>query len=251
MFRSTTIRLFVVVLAIAPASISLAGIGVKFSAGGVRFSTPTFRGGPRIEYQVQPRRTCPPPRRQPPKQVCPTPAPAPVQPAPTTTPIDTREQQLRSLMNEAKVAFQSKKYRNAIEASDKLLKLAPKNTDALQLRALSYFAMGEYQLAARSVYTSILNGPIWTRAALKELYEDASGHSKDLSWLRAAAQEQPDSLHVHFLLAYHNLVLGNLKAGEKQLQAVLAIKANEPVASRLLQVVQSKLAKDSSFAVSR
>jgi len=245
MNRTNQTLLLAVTLAALSAGTISAQIG--FKVGGFRVSTNSFRSAPQVQYRYEPRRSCPPPRRcKPNPPVCRKPAPAPA-PAPAQeTPDTDTNQQLQELITQAKSSFQNEKYLEAVEATNKWVELAPKSTDALQLRSLSYFAMGEYKLAARDAYSAILNGPIWTRAALKDLYTDASGHSRDLSWLRAAAQEQTETLHVHFLLAYHNLVLGNLGAGAKSLETVLRIKPNEPVSSRLLQVVNAKLEKEES-----
>lgn len=243
MTRSAQTLLLAVTFVGATSGIASAQFGIK--VGGFRVSTNSFRSTPRVEYNYQQPRYCPPPKRcQPSPPVCRQPAPAPVQEAPVNN--SGQNQQLRQLVENAKSSFQNKKYLDAVAASTKWIELAPKSTDALQLRSLSYFAMGEFKLAARDAYTSILTGPIWTRVALKELYTDASGHTRDLSWLRAAADEQPQSLHVHFLLAYHNLLLGNLNSGAKNLETVLKIKPNEPVASRLLQVVSTKLENEGS-----
>ena len=51
---------------------------------------------------------------------------------------------------------------------------------------------------------------------------------------------------VQFLLASHELMLGNLQAGARESEAVLAINSNEPVTRKLLEVVQCQLQNEAS-----
>lgn len=157
----------------------------------------------------------------------------PSQPAPTV------EDQARVHVVAARGAFEKQDYQTALQRMDEAVKLVPENLDARQFRSLILFAMPDYRRAAAEAYDAILLGPVWNWATLHTLYPDTKVYTQQYHRLQQAAASQPDSLEVHFLLAYHYLMLGHLKHGEAELLKVLEIQPDEPVTVQLLQAVRA------------
>jgi predicted Zn-dependent protease len=183
-------------------------------------------------------------------------APAPVQPRPThpvATPPSrqteppappkelTPEEQARSLVQEARKAFKSKEYSTALERVNEVLELVPNNADAHQFRSLIHFAMDGYREAAAEAYEAFLRGPAWTWETIRDFYPGAAVYTEQFRKLQKAAADQPESLEVQFLLAYHYMMLGHLKHSETQLRKVLEIRPGEPVSEQLLVAVRSAI----------
>lgn len=166
-----------------------------------------------------------------------------------TEPAPTPEVQARDHVAAARRAFEQRDYAAALGHADRVVQLVPKNPDARQLRSLILFAMSDYKRSAAEAYDAILLGPVWNWATLSSLYADVADYTQQYRGLQTAAANQPKSLEVHFLLAYHYLMLGHLKQGEAELAKVLEIKPAEPVSAQLLQVVrQAQVARTSQVA---
>jgi tetratricopeptide (TPR) repeat protein len=179
------------------------------------------------------------------------PLPAPIQPDKTIHPVSepgvppqpdsepTAEEQAREHVLAAREAFEKQDYRGALQRMDVVVNLVPKNQDARQFRSLILFALAEYKSAAAEAYDAILLGPVWTWDTLRTLYSDTKVYREQYRGLQQVASAQPDSLDVHFLLAYQHLMLGHLKHGEAELLKVLKIQPDEPVTQQLLQAVRA------------
>lgn len=171
-----------------------------------------------------------------------------VQQAQATATQTTAAAQLRAKAAQAKAAFLAKNYGTALSLLDQVVKAAPKNNEALQFRSLVHFAMGDYKAAAADAYEAMKYGPVWDKKSLDGLYGDMAVYERHLKALRAAAAEEPETLHLHFLLAYQALLSGDLAEGEKELETVLAIKPAEPLAEAFLKVVKDLRAKEATVA---
>lgn len=149
---------------------------------------------------------------------------------------------------QAKGAFLARNYGTALSLMDQIVKVAPKNNEALQFRSLVHFAMAEYKPAAADAYEAMKYGPIWNKKSLQGLYGDMKTYDRHLKELQATADEQPEALEVHFLLAYQMLLSGDLATGEAELETVLKIQPAEPLATNLLKVVQDVRRKEATVA---
>jgi hypothetical protein len=69
--------------------------------------------------------------------------------------------------------------------------------------------------------------------------------------LQNDAKQNRDSMEMQFLLAYHHLALGHLAFGENKLRRVLEIQADEPITTRLLEVVVALRAEADTVPVSK
>jgi hypothetical protein len=160
----------------------------------------------------------------------------------------TAAARVRAAAAQAKAAFLARNDGTALTLMDQIVKAAPKNNEALQFRSLVRFATAEYKPAAADAYEAMKYGPIWNRKSLEGLYGDMQTYERHLKELQATADEQPEALDVHFLLAYEMLMSGDLAAGEAELETVLKIKPAEPLATNLLKVVRDVRRKETAVA---
>jgi hypothetical protein len=167
--------------------------------------------------------------------------PAPESEAPAPQRELTPEEKARGPVQEARKAFKSQDYQTALVRMNEVLELVPKNADAHQFRALIHFAKDSYREAAAEAYESFLLGPAWTWETIRDFYPSAAVYTEQFRKLQKAAADQPESLEVQFLLAYHYMMLGHLKHSETQLQKVLEIRPGEPVSEQLLIAVRNAL----------
>ena len=159
------------------------------------------------------------------------PRPCPVRPAIPVT--HTPEQNFEL----ARQAFRARDYDRALHYIDRAIEQLPSEADLFQMRSLILFAQGEYPLSAEAAYTALSAGPGWNWNTLYRLYGDAELYTRHLRSLEAATKANPDSAAHHFLLAYHCLMLNQVEAGRKNLQRVLELQPDEPLAKGLLGIL--------------
>lgn len=170
-----------------------------------------------------------------------------------TTPQSNANQSLtaiRSQVSQARTAFTARNYGTALELMNKVVKQLPQNNEALQFRSLIHFALADDKAAAADAYEALKLGAAWNATAITTLYGDAKRYEAQLAALKLRAESNPDSLEVHFLLAYQSLVNGDLKTGEKELEEVLRIRPDEPLSSKLLIVVKDLRSKSNQTTAS-
>lgn len=176
------------------------------------------------------------------------PHPVPVQPAPgdanggRTNPNERPLSEIERVARDAKQAFQQQQFDKAMTLANRMNDLAPKNSGVLQFRAAVYQAQLKYPQAAIDTYNAILAGPIWTRVNIKEVYVDPAAYQRDLNWLRATTEEQPNELAHQFLSAYHAHVAEDWDRCRIHLEKMLQLQPGEAVAVKLLEKVNAKAA---------
>ena len=158
--------------------------------------------------------------------------PQPKKPAKPANPV-------LQLTLKAKTAFQKQNFGETKSLMDKVVELSPKSAAAFQFRGLASFAMGDYDSAAADIYETLLLGNLWTSETVANIYGNEDVYNRHYAALSASAAQDKDSMSKHFLMAYHELLNGNLDRGESELKTVLRIQPNEPVTSKLLKVVQN------------
>ena len=150
---------------------------------------------------------------------------------------------VRQQVAEAKRLFQQEKFDAAAKQLDAVIAELPEDANLHQFRAMAYFAQSNYDMAAADVYDALQWGNTWNWAAVSDVYGQLD-YTQHLRSLEASVKADGKQMPTRFLLAYHYLVLGHLEHGAQQLKKVLEISPEEPVATRLLQVVQQRLAAD-------
>ncbi len=176
--------------------------------------------------------------------------PQPVKPQPVkpATPAELA----RKYTSEAASLFKSGQYAKASEKLDEVVRLAPKDTNAYQFRALASFATSKFDSSAADAYDAMALGNTWTREVLKSVYgKDLTRYDRQLQALKQHVQTKP-SMSAHFLLAYHHLLNEQWAEGKTQLEQVVQIQKDEPLSTKLLAAVNAKMAKDANgVAVNR
>jgi hypothetical protein len=158
-------------------------------------------------------------------------------PAAPRTPLEVARQKT----SEAKALFAAGKYSQAEGKLDAVVKLAPKDSNAYQFRALTHLAQNDFDSAAADAYDAMLLGNSWTREVVATFYARSrlGIYDNHIGQLQRVAQQEP-SMQTHFLLAYHHLVNQNWLAGQLELEKVLALQPDEPLSTKLLAVVKQK-----------
>lgn len=168
------------------------------------------------------------------------PAPAPVNPQPVRkpTPIEIA----RQYTADAKTLFQKGSYPEAGKKLDEVVKLAPKDSNAYQFRALTHFARSDFKAAAADAYDAMALGNAWTGEVIQSIYgaQSLGTYNNQLDQLKRVVDQNP-SMQSHFLLAYHHLVNSQWSEGKTQLEKVLALQPEEQLSQKLLAAVESKL----------
>ncbi len=152
------------------------------------------------------------------------------------TPAATPAAKARELVTLAKSAFRRSLYAEALQHTDRALTYLPKDANLHQLRSLCLFAQADYKPAAASAYTAFTLGNAWTWPALRELYTSTEQYKAHYTLLARMAKDA-DEAHLHFLLAYHHLVLDHQEAGRRELELAQQLLPGDPLVAALLKVL--------------
>ena len=171
----------------------------------------------------------------------------PFQPAPpaqvTPQPVSPEQQKLasvRQLVAQAKQSMRNGQADSAKKFLDEAINELPEDSNLYQFRSLALFSLGQYEAAAADAYDAIKIGNLWNWDAVSDVY-GSQKYTPDLRKLEQSVKQDGKQMTTRFLLAYHYLVLGHLEHGAQQLRQVLSISPQEPVATQLLAVVESRL----------
>lgn len=159
-----------------------------------------------------------------------TDTPAPVSPEVTT---GTEHVDL------ARDAFKKEDYAGAMREIDVALKSLPRDAALHEFRALVFFATGDYQQAAATLYAVLSAGPGWDWTTLSGMYGDLSTYTDQIRKLEKYVTDNPDSANGHFVLAYHYLTCGHTDSAEGQLLEVVRLQPKDQLAAQLLKMMQT------------
>lgn len=125
-------------------------------------------------------------------------------------------------------------YTQARERAQRLLRQYPDDPQLLQLKALTDFALQDYEIAAANVYPVLQQQLAWDWQTLRQLYSDTQTYVQQLQNLQTLAQQQEAAPALHFLLAYHYLILDQVDRARDQLRLTLQMQPENRVARELL-----------------
>jgi hypothetical protein len=134
----------------------------------------------------------------------------------------------------AKRAFRQGRYEDSLRIIQRAIDDGVVDIEAEQLRALTLFAMQEYDQAAASAYTVLESGAQWDWPTLQGMYSTRETYIEHLRALRAAAAEPTAMAGVHFLLAYHCLMLHQVDAAREALINTRQLQPENQLVPRLL-----------------
>lgn len=134
----------------------------------------------------------------------------------------------------AKRAFRQGRYEDSLRIIQRAIDDGVVGIEVEQLRALTLFAMHEYDQAAASAYTVLESGAQWDWPTLQGMYPSRETYIEHLRSLRAAAAEPTATAGVHFLLAYHCLMLHQVDAAREALINTRHLQPENQLVPRLL-----------------
>ena len=171
-------------------------------------------------------------------QAAPPPA-DPNDPALASEPPPTPEQQRAyALFDQARAAFARNDNGAALGQVEEALRLTPDDPVLHEFRALCLFALGDYRNAAAVLESLLAVAPGWDWTTMSSLYGSVNTYTDQLRNLESYASKHPDDPASHFVLAYHDLVLGHDDAAADALRVVTAQQPDDPVASRMLNALE-------------
>ncbi len=135
----------------------------------------------------------------------------------------------------ARESFKAGKYEEALDRVNKAIALLPSDATLHEFRALTLFALKKYREAAASIYAVLSTGPGWNWATVAELYADPKTYTEQFRALEAYQRGNPEDAAAAFLLAYHDLVIGQPDAAARQLEKVVKLQPKDQVSATLLK----------------
>lgn len=134
----------------------------------------------------------------------------------------------------AKRAIRQGRYEDSLRIIQRAIDDGVVDIQVEQLRALALFALHEYDQAAAAAYTVLESGAQWDWPTLQGMYPNRETYLEHLRTLRAAAAEPTATAGVHFLLAYHCLMLHQVDAAREALINTRHLQPENQLVHRLL-----------------
>lgn len=153
---------------------------------------------------------------------------------PADTTIVAPPPEALSDFDQARQFFYAGQYDQALAQVDAAIQKMPNDAVLHEFRALTLFALGRYQEAAATLYPVLSVGPGWDWTTMIGLYPNVDEYTKHLRALEAYRKSHTDDPSPRFLLAYHYLTAGHTDAAQSQLQNLLQMTPDDPLAKRLL-----------------
>lgn len=150
-------------------------------------------------------------------------------------PEDETTEEAIDYFDDARAAFRRGDYDEALRYIDSAIELTPSDATLHEFRALSLFAMGDYQEAAATIYAVLAAGPGWNWETMASLYENPATHTEQLRALEAHVRENPEDSAAMFLLAYQYMTMGHLDAAVRQWERVAQLLPEDKLTAQLLE----------------
>lgn len=144
--------------------------------------------------------------------------------------------------------FKAGDYQNALRQFDEALKAQPNDPVIHEVRALTLFALGEYQPAAAALNALLSSTPGMNWTTLSSLYGNVNDYTTQLRALEAYCRQHPNNAAAYFVLAYHYMVIGSTPEAIGALKVVLQNEPKDVVARQLLDTLEPPKANDSASA---
>jgi tetratricopeptide (TPR) repeat protein len=141
--------------------------------------------------------------------------------------------------DEARDAFGRRAYGNAFSSVSKALRLMPGTKEYLEFRALVNFAQRRYNQAAADLHRVLASGPGWDWATMMALYKRKSSYETHLRNLEKHCKSKPKEAASHLVLAYHYLTATHTDAAKRELEALVRLTPDDPIAKDLLAMIEA------------
>jgi tetratricopeptide (TPR) repeat protein len=157
---------------------------------------------------------------------------APPEPAP-----DSPEAQATKLFDAGLAQFKSGDYRGALANFDAALAKLPGDPVVHEVRAVTLFALGDYQASAAALNSFLSSAPGMDWTTMSSLYGNVDDYQAQLRKLEQFCQAHPKDAAAFFVLAYQYLVIGSKDSAVKALQVVVKNQPQDSTARRMLNAL--------------
>ena len=153
---------------------------------------------------------------------------------PMDLPPDAIPEAALTAFDEARQEFYAGDYQGALTATNNALRDNPNDAVIHEFRALTLFALGEYQDSAATLYAVLSVGPGWDWTTMIGLYPDVDTYTKQLRALESYVGQHPDDIAGLLVLAYQYITAGHDDAAATELRRLIQLTPTDPVAIQLL-----------------
>lgn len=143
---------------------------------------------------------------------------------------------LTQTFDQARMAFHSDQFQQALQLTDQALAIAPSDAAINEFRSLCLFALGRYNEAAATIHAVLAAGPGWDWTTMSSLYSNPDVYTGQLRKLETAVKADPQSADDRFLLAYQYLTCDQKDAAVKMLTQVVQLEPKDQLSSELLKM---------------
>ncbi len=141
--------------------------------------------------------------------------------------------------SEARTAFLSGDYKNALRLGGHAAVDAPQNAKVHELISLALFAQGNYRPAASEAHAAMALGAIAEWKDLYGYYENVDKYTTQLRALEKAAAANPNDAADHFLLGYQYLMTGARDNAKTEFAEAVKLTPKDKLADYYLQKLES------------
>jgi tetratricopeptide (TPR) repeat protein len=135
----------------------------------------------------------------------------------------------------ARQNFYAGKHVEALDSVNAAIKEMPNDAVLHEFRALVLFALKKYQDSAATLHAVLSAGPGWDWTTMSGLYPDVATYTVQLRALeefRSANLKDPSA---RLILAYHYMTAGHMDAAKSQLEILIGLTPDDPLARNLLE----------------
>jgi hypothetical protein len=140
-------------------------------------------------------------------------------------------------IDSARQAFLQRQYADALRLASHASVEMPKDAKIHELTALALFALKDYRGANMEAHAALSIAPAADWPTLYGYYKDLPTYEHQLNDLAAYIRAHPDAADARFVLAYHDLMLGDKAAAKIQFEKVLGKVPQDELAVTLLKSV--------------
>lgn len=154
-----------------------------------------------------------------------------------------KSEQAIGRFDDAREFFRRGEFGRANALIDEAIALLPSDPTLHQFRALVLFARQRYQEAAAAVYSVLAVSTPWDAETVAALYDDPQRYAEQVRDLTQYVRSNPAAIDARFLLAYHDLMRGDLASAARNLEVVRVAKPGDRITLNLLAAIKDQIAQ--------
>ena len=145
--------------------------------------------------------------------------------------------QATKLFDDGLAQFKSGDYQAALGNFDAALQKLPGDPVVHEVRALTLFALGDYQSSAAALNSFLSSAPGMDWTTMSSLYGNVDDYQSQLRKLEQYCQSNPNDPASHFVLAYQYLATGSKDNAVNALKVVVKNQPKDSTARRMLDAL--------------